>query len=268
MTMKDERSHLRTTFDTVAPLYDQVRPGYPEAMYDDVVSLSGITPQARILEIGCGTGQATVPFARRGYRMLCIELGEKLAAIAKQKLAMYPQVEVHRGAFEDWEVEKNAFDLVISATAFHWLNPAIAYPKIVQALSPGGAIALFWNIHVHSDKSLGFFEAVQELYRQLAPELVKDDKPLPRENEVPIKASEIEQTGLVDKVMYRSYRWDASYDSATYINLLNTYSDHLNLNSTTRARFFNAITDLIDTKFNGRITKGYLTTLYVAHKLG
>jgi ubiquinone/menaquinone biosynthesis C-methylase UbiE len=71
--MKNEKNHLRTTFNQVAPLYDQVRPGYPEAMYDDVVFLSKITPQGRILEIGCGTGQATVPFARRGYRMLCIE---------------------------------------------------------------------------------------------------------------------------------------------------------------------------------------------------
>ncbi|WP_392475982.1 hypothetical protein [Nostoc sp. C110] len=74
--MADERSQLRSTFNQVALLYDQVRPGYPEALFDDVVSLSRINPGGRILEIGCGTGQATVPFARRGYRILCIELGD------------------------------------------------------------------------------------------------------------------------------------------------------------------------------------------------
>ncbi|MDZ8227611.1 MULTISPECIES: class I SAM-dependent methyltransferase [unclassified Nostoc] len=265
--MTDEISHLRTTFDRVALLYDQVRPGYPEALFDDVVSLSKITPNGRILEIGCGTGQATLPFARRGYRILCIELGENLAKVAQKNLAAYPQVEVHNIAFEDWMTEENAFDLVISATAFHWLDPSIAYKKTDLALRDEGAIALFWNEHVHSDASHGFFEEVQELYKSLAPQLVKDDEPPLREQKVPNKTSEIEQTGLFGEVVYRSYRWDATYNSVSYLNLLNTYSGHLNLERITKARFFHAIAELINTKFNGQITKGYLTTLYVAHLL-
>jgi SAM-dependent methyltransferase len=64
--MMEERNRLRATFDRVAPLYDEARPTYPEELFDDVVSLSGIPPGGRILEIGCGTGQATVLFARRG----------------------------------------------------------------------------------------------------------------------------------------------------------------------------------------------------------
>src|SRR5215211_2269771 len=84
--MADERKRLRTTFDEAASLYDQARPGYPEDLFDDIVSLSGIPAGGRILEIGCGTGQATVPFARRGYRILCIELGENMAAVARRNL--------------------------------------------------------------------------------------------------------------------------------------------------------------------------------------
>jgi len=80
--MADQRNSLRTTFDTAVWLYDEVRPGYPENLFDGVVTLSGIQPAGRILEIGFGTGQATVPFARRGYHILCIELGENLAAVA------------------------------------------------------------------------------------------------------------------------------------------------------------------------------------------
>jgi ubiquinone/menaquinone biosynthesis C-methylase UbiE len=64
--MTEERNRLRATFDQVAPLYDEAHPTYPEELFDDVVSLSGIPPGGRILEIGCGTGQATVLFARRG----------------------------------------------------------------------------------------------------------------------------------------------------------------------------------------------------------
>jgi 16S rRNA A1518/A1519 N6-dimethyltransferase RsmA/KsgA/DIM1 with predicted DNA glycosylase/AP lyase activity len=84
-----ERNRLRATFDGAALLYDEVRPGYPEELFDDVVSLSGIPAGGRILEVGCGTGQATVPFARRGYRILCVELGENLAAVARKNLTGY-----------------------------------------------------------------------------------------------------------------------------------------------------------------------------------
>ena len=117
--MTEERNRLRATFDQVASLYDEARPTYPEELFDDVVSLSGVPTEGRILEIGCGTGQATAPLARRGYRILCVELGENLAAAARRKLAAYPHVEVLTGAFESWPEEQNAFDLAVSAEAFH-----------------------------------------------------------------------------------------------------------------------------------------------------
>jgi SAM-dependent methyltransferase len=266
--MKDERNRLRATFDRVAPLYDEARPGYPEALFDDVVSLSGVPPGGRILEIGCGTGQATVPLARRGYRILCVELGENLAAVARRRLVVYPQVEVRTGAFEDWPAEVGAFDLVTSATAFHWIDPKVAYPKAAQALRSGGAIALFWNEHVHSDESEGFFEAAQEVYRREAPEIFDDDedyKGPPRPEEVPDKTGEIEESDLFGRVKVRKYRWEATYDAGSYIRLLNTYSSHRDLDSTARERLFLGIAELIDAEFGGRIIKGYLSVLYVVH---
>ncbi len=265
--MTEERNRLRTTFDRVASLYDEARPGYPGALFDDVVSLSGLPPGGRILEIGCGTGQATVPFARRGYRILCVELGENLAAVARRKLAAYPRVEVRTGAFEDWPAEEGAFDLVISATAFHWIDPKIAYPKTARALGSEGAIALFWNEHVQSDKSEGVFEAVQEIYRREAPEILDDDEDYggpPHPDEVPDRTGEIEESGLFGGVIVRKYRWDETYDAESYVRVLNTYSSHRDLDSTARERLFRGIAELIDAEFGGRIIKAYLTVLYVA----
>ena len=255
--MADQRNRLRTTFDEAASLYDEVRPGYPEDLFDDVVSLSGIRPEGRILEIGCGTGQATVPFARRGYRILCVELGENMTAVAHRKLGGYPRTEVRTGAF----------DLAISATAFHWLDPAIAYPKVAGALRDGGSLALFWNVHVHSDASRGFFEAAQRIYEREAPEIVgtEDYKGLSRPEEVPDRTAEIEDSGLFGDVIRRAYRWDEAYDTEGYLRVLSTYSGHRSLSDDTRKRLFRGIADLIDSEFGGRIVKGYLTTLYVAH---
>jgi protein-L-isoaspartate O-methyltransferase len=266
--MREERSHLRATFDEVALLYDQARPGYPEALFDDVVSLAGIRPGGRILEIGCGTGQATAPLARRGHRILCIELGENLAAVARHNLAAYPQVEVHTGAFEEWPVEEGAFDLVVAATAFHWLDPTLAYPKTARALRSGGAIALFWNFHLQAGTSR-FFEAAYEIYRREAPQLAEGARPLLPGTDEPPEAvkGEIENTGLFGEVTARRYRWDLVYDATNYLRFLDTLSGHRNLDSAARERLFRGIAELIDTMFNGHITKSYLTTLYVAHPL-
>jgi SAM-dependent methyltransferase len=264
----DERLHLRATFDGDALLYDEVRPGYPVALFGDVVSLSGIPSGGRILEIGCGTGQATVPLARRGYRILCVELGDNLAAVARRNLKVYPLVEIRTGDFEEWPLEAGTFDLAVSATAFHWLDPAVAYRKVANALTPGGAIALFWNEHVHSDASAGFFEAAQEVYEREAPEIVKPDdhKRMPRPDDLPDRAAELEASGVFGSVITRKYRWDESYDAAGYLRVLNTYSGHRSLNDASRDRLFRGISDLIETRFGGRIVKGYLTTLYVTHR--
>jgi 16S rRNA A1518/A1519 N6-dimethyltransferase RsmA/KsgA/DIM1 with predicted DNA glycosylase/AP lyase activity len=97
----DGRERLRSTFDGAAALYDEVRPGYPEGLFDDIVSLSGVPSGGRVLEVGCGTGQATLPLARRGYEILCVELGGNLAAVARRNLAGYPGVEVLTGDFEE-----------------------------------------------------------------------------------------------------------------------------------------------------------------------
>lgn len=266
--MADERLHLRTTFDGDALLYDEVRPGYPEALFDDVVSLSGIASGGRILEIGCGTGQATVPLARRGYRILCVELGDNLAAVARRNMKDYPLVEIWTGDFEEWPLEAGTFDLAVSATAFHWLDPAMAYRKVANALTPGGAIALFWNEHVHSDASGGFFEAAQKVYERETPEIVgpEDHEGPPRPEEVHDRTGEIEGTGLFGGVVRRDYRWDETYDAEGYLRVLNTYSGHRNLKDASRERLFRGISDLIETRFGGRIVKGYLTTLYVAER--
>lgn len=264
----EDRDRLRTTFDGAALLYDEVRPGYPEDLFNDVVSLSGIPPGGGVLEIGCGTGQATLPFARRGFRILCVELGDNLAAVARRNLASYPRAEVLTADFEDVPLPEAAFDLAISATAFHWLDPTVAYPKVARALRPGATIALFWNEHVFSDASGGFFETAQEVYERETPEIVKPDdhKGLPQPHELPDRAAEIEASGLFGGVIRRDYRWDEPYDAEGYLRVLSTYSGHMALDPTSRERLFRGLRELIEGEHNGRIVKGYATTLYVARR--
>jgi SAM-dependent methyltransferase len=163
---QEDPGRLRSTFDSVASLYDEARPGYPERFFDDLAALSGTGSGSRVLEIGCGTAQATLPLARRGYRVLCVELGANLAAIARAKLTGYPDARVRASSFEDWPLEEGAFDLVVSATAFHWVGSAVRYQKSAQALRPGGSLALIWNTHDPEGSTEGFPEALDDLHRR------------------------------------------------------------------------------------------------------
>jgi SAM-dependent methyltransferase len=256
--------HLRAMFDDVAALYDAVRPGYPAELYDDIRALSGVPDGGDILEIGCGTGQATLPLAQRGYHICCVELGAELAAIARRNLAAYPNVEVRVGAFETEPLPEDAYDLVVSATAFHWVAPD-SYPKLARVLRPQGAIALFWNKHIAGTVDGGFFDRIQPIYREHVPEFAGDWKGLPSADELPDETATLAATGLFSAFTVRRYPWVAHYDAMAYLNQLATYSDHLALPADRRQRAYDDIAGVIDSEFGGEIAKQYIAVLYVAH---
>ena len=165
-------------------------------------------------------------------------------------------------------MEPAAFDLALSATAFHWIDPAVGYPKAARALRHEGALALCWNKHVHSDSGAAFFAAAQEVYRRAAPAIANEDRqPIPRAEEVADPArAEIEASGCFSPVTVCRYPWELTYAAESYIRLLNTYSDHIRLERDIRRRLFDGLAELINQKFAGQITKGYLTILYLARR--
>ena len=152
---------LKTTFNTAATLYEEVRPGYPEELIQDVIDLSGLSNHSRILEIGCGTGKATRSFVERGYELVCLDIGADLIAVARERLKEFSNVSFVREAFEAWQPE-NKFDLIISATAFHWVDPKVRYVRASEVLESKGFLAVFSNQHVRKDE--GFFAESQSLY--------------------------------------------------------------------------------------------------------
>jgi SAM-dependent methyltransferase len=262
--MKSDRAQLRTTFDEAAELYDRVRPGYPAPVFDDLRALAGMGPGCRVLEIGCGTGQATVPLAERGCRIVAVELGASLAAVARRNLRPFPEAEVVLAAFEDWPLPPEPFDAVVSATAFHWLDPRVRVAKAADALRPGGALATIATYHV-AGGTMAFFEAVQTCYEQWDP-TTQPGLRLPRAADIPEESAELAASGRFGPATFRRYEWEQPYSAADYLALLLTYSGHRALAPATRRNLLACIADLIDSRHAGRITKRYLTELRVAHR--
>lgn len=162
-----EQPALRATFDAVAALYDEVRPGYADVIIAAIIERSGLPAAGRILEIGCGSGQITRPLAARGYAILALELGPALAALAAEHLRPYPHARVLNVAFEDWPVERGAFDLALSAQAFHWIAPEPGLARAAEALRPQGAIALVW--HLDRSEHTEFYRATRPIYARFFP---------------------------------------------------------------------------------------------------
>jgi hypothetical protein len=94
-----------------------------------------------ILDVGCGTGIAARLFASAGCRVLGIDPDARMAQIARES-----GVEVQVARFEDWEADARRFDAVISAQAWHWVDPVAGAVKAASVLRPGGRLAVFWNV--------------------------------------------------------------------------------------------------------------------------
>lgn len=251
----------RIAFEEVADLYDEVRPGYPDELVEDVIALSGLPADGRILEIGCGPGNATLAFARRGHRILGIELGERLAALAAKNCRAYPGVEIRNSSFEDWELEEAAFDLAISADAFHWVPPEVGYPKVARALKTSGSAAFFWNVPV--DPATDWSRAIDEVYQTVAPGLGNPDKAFTAEWLAAIITDNFVNSGCFGEVTIKHYAWSLPLSLDQHLKLLRTDSHHRGMDEATRERLFAGIRDVIE-RFGGRITRPQLAVLFHA----
>ena len=204
-----ERERLRETFDQAAEIYHRVRPDYPEALFEDLIALAGLAPGDRLLEVGCATGKATLPLARRGFRITCVELGAELAAVARRNLAGF-DVEVVQGRFEDWRPDEPV-SLVFAATAWHWIDPGVRYQRAWEALRPGGHLALWAQEHVFPDGGDPFFEEIQEVYDEIG-EGLPPDAVRARPGELEDDRAGIEASGLFEVTGVRQYDWERVYD--------------------------------------------------------
>jgi SAM-dependent methyltransferase len=165
--VNDGRERLRSTFEQEPALYDRVRPTYPAGLLDEFAT--HLPERGRMFEVGCGTGHATVPLARRGYRITAVELGPGLAALARAKLSGFADTTVVTADFETWSPDPAGFDAVVAFTALHWIDPSIRYVKPASLLRDGGTLAVVDTRHVLPAGGDRFFVDVQADYEAVVP---------------------------------------------------------------------------------------------------
>jgi SAM-dependent methyltransferase len=249
-----DRERLRTTFESVPERYDAARPTYPRALFDDLVELADIPTGGHILEIGPGTGKASVALAARGYALVGIELGPQLAEVARRNLAPFAQAQIVVGDFEEWELldPEERFDAVVAFTAFHWIAPDVRYAKPARLLRDGGALAIVETTHVLPEGADPFWTDVQEDFDAIVPH--PDNRPPPAPEDVGDLHEEIEASGLFHDVEVRRHLWDVEYGPDEYVAVLGTYSVNLALPAARRDELFARIHARIAERVSGRDT--------------
>jgi ubiquinone/menaquinone biosynthesis C-methylase UbiE len=134
------RESKRALFGEVADLYAESRQRYPDEIVDGIVTTAGLGNGASVLEIGCGTGQLTGQLASRGLAVTAIDLASSMIDVARKQV-LDSRVSFTVAAFEDFG-GTGPYDLIASATAFHWVDPDVAWTKASRLLQPQGWLAL------------------------------------------------------------------------------------------------------------------------------
>ncbi len=132
-------------YKSIAGIYEEIRPSYPDKLIEDVICKAGLKLNDKLLEIGAGTGKATIQFIEKGFAIDAIEIGEDMAEILKDKCSNYSNVSVDVVSFEEWNSPNNQkYNIIYSAQAFHWIDKNIKYKKCHELLKDNGYLFLFW----------------------------------------------------------------------------------------------------------------------------
>src|SRR5277367_6366431 len=234
----DER---RRSFDQMAQLYARARGAPPPALFDAVAVF--VAPPADALEIGCGPGNASLPLLERGFRIHAVELGK----------------------FEDTSLQAASVDLVVCSSAFHWLDRERALGQVVKVLKPGGALALIWGSPRRTAEDNRVDEAIQAAYRAHAPEISRQtvDRMGGKVDEI---GQAVRDTPELCDFEERLFPQTHLFDRQRYLDTLATFSDHATMPAEQRARLFEAIGEIIDGQFDGRVERHSTARLQLARR--
>ncbi|MFJ2241182.1 methyltransferase domain-containing protein [Streptomyces sp. NPDC087859] len=270
----DPRTHpnprdLGRVFNDVPELYDRVRPGYPDELFADLAAVTGLDAQSTVLEVGCGTGQATRSLAALGYSVTAVEPGADLAALARRRLAAFRDIEVETSTFEAWDDRGRRFDALVAASSWHWVDPSVGWRRAHDVLRPGGWAALLGHVVVRRPEEPEVYAETADLHERFCPGNPAWGHP-PLEDEVRARD---EGWGLVDDpgelfglTVVRWYPTVQWFNGEGFADHLRSQSPYRKLDSHVREPLLDAVAERIRTRLGDRASRRYLSVLRVGQR--
>ncbi|MCK9901517.1 methyltransferase domain-containing protein [Frankia sp. Cpl3] len=265
------RRDLGRVFDEVPDIYDRVRPTYPDALFADLAAVTGLNARSPVLEVGCGTGQATRPLAAFGCPVTAVEAGPEMAVLARQRLAAFGNVDVETSTFEEWDDRGRRFDSVVAASAWHWVDPSTGWHRAHDLLRPGGWLALVDNVVVRRPGEPEVYAETTDLHERFSPGNAAWGHP-PFEAEVRLGdqgwGAVDAPPGLFGWPVVRGYPTVQWFDGGGFADLLRSTSPYRRLDRHVREPLLDAVAERIRTRMGDRVARRYLSVLRVAQRAG
>ncbi len=259
------REDGRRTFGLDPENYDSARPDYPDGLYAVLRERCGLKPGTRVFEIGAGTGIATRRLIADGAAPLyAVEPDARLAAVLA---ARAPEARILHTSFERAGLKRASFDLGCAATAFHWLEPRMAYARIASLLAPGGWWAMWWHVFGDPGRPDPFHEATMGVLAGV--KTGTDRNPVwkhPYGLDVAARLAEIEAAGAFQDAAFTRFDWTLVLSAAEVRALYATYSQFAALTETERNRRLDGIEAIAAQGFGGRVERHMVTALYTAQR--
>ena len=238
---------MTSKFDDAAAAYTRVRPEYPPPLIDALFDLVPEHDPLRTVEVGPATGQLTGALLGRGAHVTAVELGPSLAEHLARRFRRQPHLAVVNARFEDAPLAEGAWDLAVSATAYHWVTPEARMARPHALLVPGGILAIIDTVQIASPVDRGYFERSHPIYQRYWPEQ-GPYRPGPAADTDHPLAAEMRASGLFQDVTLQRWRWDEIYDVDRYEDLVRSYSNTNDLPPDVRERFIADIRAFVTTE--------------------
>lgn len=256
----------RDVFGEAVNQYANARPGYPEQLVDDVLTYAD--PASDVLEVGAGTGKATIAFAARGAALTCLEPDPRMAARLEVECAPFPNVSIVVARLEQW-VPPMKFDALIAAQSWHWVDPGRRWDLAHNAVRTRGTIALFWNKYIVADDELrGELEQIDRRFEvdngsspngvttATYPEEIVLEEGWP--------AYDLASDGRFEDLVSRRYRRTQMYSTATYLDLLASTSSYRLIDDSARDALIVEVASVTE-QSGGELELSLITDLFLAH---
>lgn len=249
-------------FDSAAQLYDEIRPTYPNALLDAL--FVELPARPRIVEVGPGTGQATLAILERDAIVTAVEFGPTLAAVLKARAECIAagELSVVVGDFETVDLPDRDFDAVVAATSYHWISAEAQISRPAQLLKPGGMLAVIDTNQVDDPADRGYFDAVDAVFGRYGQ--TRSAPPPTEEELVPAIVATMEADPRCTDITVTSKRRDLTYTCDEYDRLLRTFSGPQSLPEPGRTALIDALCDVARTDFGGTVTRPLVFTLTTA----
>jgi SAM-dependent methyltransferase len=260
-----ERSVGREFFGSDPETYDAVRPGHPDEVYDTLRDRCGLGTGSRVLEMGPGTGHATRRLLELGASpLVALEPDPALAAYVRTSFG--DRVEIRVATLEDADLEADAYDVAVAASAFHWVEEEVGLAKLHAFLRPGGWIAVWWTSYGDEARPDAFSLALDPLFADLPHGFSGpsgDRPPFARDAERRLAAL---ATAGFEEGAHEDIRWARAWDTQGLRGLYSTFSPISVLEPDRRREFLDTVARIAEDDFGGRVEKLLVTSLYTARK--